>query len=237
LSEVDRIKEKIKSRGYWEVDIRPDEGSRDRFDSISDCFNKVKDCVVLIRGWDYPHFSNHPSPYPMNRRIESYVEFGASKEFWTMFINGHFYHIFACQEDWLSDDTPIMGKSQYSNIEPRSVLDFINTLYNFTEIFEFAIRLSQKGIFGNNARIQITLHGMQDRKLTSFDTRRHLWYEYRCREDTIPRDVHLSVDDLISKGHEKAVDSTIAVLQLFKWLDVKKEIIQEAQKAFLERRF
>ena len=241
MSEVERIKELIKSRGYWEVDIRPDEERRDRFESISDCMNKVKECVVLIRGWDYPHFGRHPPPYPMNRRIESYVDFGSNKEFWTMFLSGHFYHVFACEEDWLSNSAAVLekisGRPQQINIEPRTVLGFIMTLYSYTEIFEFAIRLSQKGILGNKARIQITLHGMRDRTLTSFDRRRHIWNEYRCRENTIPKDIRVNVDDLISHGHEIAVDSTISVYELFTWLDVKREIIVEAQKTFLERKF
>jgi hypothetical protein len=202
--------------------------------------NRVKECVVLLRGWDYPHFGRRPSPYPMNRRIESYVDFGSNKEFWTMFLNGHFYHIFSCREDWLSEGASVWGRisgsRQNSNVEPRTVLGFIMTLYSCTEIFEFAIRLSQKGILGNKARINIILHGMQDRTLTSFDRRRRIGYEYKCRENLIPKDICLNVDDLISQGHEKAVDFTISVFEMFNWLDVKREIIIEAQKMFLERR-
>ena len=238
MSEADDIKEKIKSRGYWEVDIRPEEESRNRFDSISDCLDKVRECVVLIRGWDYPHFGRNPSPYPRIRRIESYVDFGSNKEFWTMFLNGHFYHIFSCREDWLAEDVSVFGKSKYSDTKPNSVLGYIMTLYSATEIFEFAIRLSQKGIFGNKARIQITLHGMNNRILTSFARVRHpIWGENRCREDTIPWSVSLSINDLISQGHENAVDFTLSVYELFGMFKVNRQMIVEMQKRFLERKF
>ena len=40
------IRDLIRSRGYWEVDIRPDETSEQRFESYSDCIKKVRESVV-----------------------------------------------------------------------------------------------------------------------------------------------------------------------------------------------
>ena len=238
MSEADKIKEVIKSRGYWEVDFRPNEPSIERFASYADLKEKVRSSVVSIRGWDYPHFGHHPEPYPMNNRIESYVDFGTNKDFWTMFLNGHFYHIFACREDWMSDDVSIFGKHRYSDLEPEKFLGFIMALYSLTEIFEFGIRLAQKEVLGNSVKISVNLHKMQNRTLTTFDPRRFLFRgNYTCREETIPLSCTLSVNDLISEGHEKAVDFAISIFHLFNWLNVRKETLIEEQKKFLEKKF
>lgn len=235
--EANALKDVIKSRGYWEVDIRPDEPIRDRFDSIQDCMNKVEESSVLIRGWDYPHFGNKPRPYSMNRRIESYVDFGSNKEYWTMFLNGHFYHLFSCREDWLGDRGGVLGRSRYDDTEPGTTLGFIMTLYSITEIFEFTSRLAQKNILGKKVRIQLTLHHMQDRKLTSFVPGRFMRGELLCREHTIPFDIRLSTDELIGNGRNVAVDTTIQVYEIFQWLNISRDIIVEAQSDFYEKRF
>ena len=172
----------------------------------------------------------------MNNRLESSVDFGSNKEFWTMFLNGHFYHIFACREDWLSEAAAILVKHKFSDTEPNKVLGFVMTIYSLTEIFEFAIRLAQKEVLGNSVKISVTLHNMQNRSLTNFDPRRLPFFTlYTCKEKTIPLNCVLSIDDLISKGHEKAVDFAIKIFHLFNWLNVRKESILEEQKKFLDK--
>jgi len=234
-SQAKQVIELIRSRGYWEIDIRPDEPSEPRFESIPDCMNKVRENRVQLRGWDYPHFSSKDT-YPMQGRIESFVDFGFNKEYWAMFLNGHFYHLHACMEDWLREETPIFGIGRYSHMAPGTALDFLNTLYSVTEMYEFAIRLAQKNAFGRRPRIKISLHGMEGRRLTSLSPGRHLFREYVCREDNIRFDVGMSVESLIGLGHEESLKTTIGIFEVFNWLNVSEEMLREEQRRFLERR-
>jgi hypothetical protein len=228
--------ELIKSRGYWEVDIRPDEPSRNRFESISDCFNKVRESVVSLRGWDYPHHGPEPPPYAMNKRIESVENWADHKEYWTMFLNGHFYHLFGCIEDWQAEDISIFGRTKYHDISPMTVLDFLNALYSVTEIYEFSIRLAQKNILGRRVRIKITLFGTKERKIFSFDSRRFIPRDFMCREESISFDKSMSIEELIGRGHEIALETTIGILEVFNWLNPSREMLREEQRKFLERR-
>lgn len=236
MSDAEAVREIIKTRGYWEVDIRPREPSRDRFENLTEVRTKVEESVVSLRGWDYPHFGNNPPPYSMNRRIESYVNFGPYKDYWTMFINGHFYHIFACKEDWYSSFEEVFKTKSRDNIEPFTTLGFMNTLLQITEIFEYAKRLGYRNVFGEKVRILITLHNMKNRKLKSLDRRRHLWREYVCNEDTIPVEEVLSLDDLVAEGHNTAINFTIKIFEIFNWLDVNRALLSEAQTNFLQRK-
>ncbi len=237
MPQAKEVVELIKSRGYWEVDLRPDEPSEPRFESISDCMNKVRESRVRLRGWDYPHISSRSPPYAMQGRIESFVDFGNNKEYWTMFLNGHFYHLFACREDWMGEDIAIFGKSRYADTPPRTALEFLMTLYSVTEIYEFAIRLAQKNVLGRRVRVKISLHGMRERKIASFSPGRHLLDEYVCREENISFDERSGIEELIAQGHEKALQTTANIFEIFNWLNVSREMLREDQRRFLERRF
>ena len=227
----------IKTRGYWEVDLRPIEQKEDRFESIPDCIKKVSESVVRLRGWPYPlYLENKASPYPMDKRIEACGDFGGYKEYWTMFLSGHFYHIFGCREDWLKEETSIFGPSSYSNIQPGTVLEFLSTLYSVTEIFEFAMRLSQKKVFGNGVRIKVSLSGMEGRKIGSFDIRRRIPNALICKSPKIDFEKRVSVEELLGQGHKIALESAIHIFSMFSWFNVNQEVLKEEQRKFLEKR-
>jgi hypothetical protein len=230
------IMKAIKTRGYWEVDLRPDEPSEARFESISDCMEKVRESVVQLRGWDYPHFSRRDPPYPMQGRIEASVDFGYNKEYWTMFLNGHFYHLFACREDWLKETISLFGRSTYADISPGTVLGFLTTLYSVTEIFEFAIRLAQKDVFGRRVRMKIGLFRMEGRRISSFAPGRFIFREYVCKEKNITFDKWMRVEELIGRGHEIALETTVSIFELFNWLDVSRDMLRDDQRKLLEKR-
>lgn len=236
-SEITKVKELVKSRGYWEVDIHSLEPKTDRFESILDCMNKVRDSVVELRGWPYPVYLNGKVPYPMQGRIEAVFDSGDLKEYWTMFLSGHFYHIFSCREDWLKEGVSIFGPSSYSNTPPRTVLEFMMTLYSVTEIYEFAIRLAQKNIFGKKVQIKIDLHGMEGRRLTTLEPfSLPFLSDYVCRQKDLAFNKQVSVEELIGVGHKMALDTVFSIFETFNWLNMPKERLKEDQKKFLERR-
>ena len=46
--------EKIRSTGYWRVNIRPTKFDKSRIDSLESCWELVNSCKISLRGWDYP---------------------------------------------------------------------------------------------------------------------------------------------------------------------------------------
>jgi hypothetical protein len=234
-TEAKSIIQIVKSRGYWEVDIRPVESKEDRFESIDDCFRKVASSTVELRGWPYPVYFTGKSPYPMQGRIEAASDYGPYKEFWTMFLSGHFYHLFAVREDWLSEGqgTSFQG---LIDIKPGTALDFIMTLHSITEIFEFAMRLAQKRVFGKQCKIKIILNRMEGRRITSFYPGRLILRNYICKEKNPTFNITTNVEDLIGQGHVMALNVTIKIFELFSWNTVSKEMLKEEQKRFLEKR-
>jgi hypothetical protein len=229
-SEATRVKDLIKTRGYWEVDMHSLEAKTNRFESMTDCMNKVRDSVVELRGWPYPVFSVSGVPYPMQERIEAVIDSHDLKEYWTMFFTGHFYHIFAFREDWLK-------AAEYGESPSQKFLEFMITLYSVTEIYEFAIRLAQKNVFGSGVQIKIYLHGMEGRKLTTLEPFRvPFFHDYVCREKDLSFVKRVSVEELIAEGNNMALDTVFKIFDTFGWLNMPKERLREDQRKFLEKR-
>lgn len=231
---AESVLQKIKSRGYWEVIIRPTQFKEERFD-ISECIQLVRECNVRLRGWDYPHVSRREPPYIGGiDYVESRTDFDGHKEVWRMYQSGQFVHLFGCREDWFDETVTFFGPSKYAHIKPSSVLGVIMTLYSVSEIYEFATRLAQKELFNGSSFISITLYGMKNRKLMYFDSNRHLPSEFTCNIVDLKREKSVATDELLARGNEVALDHTIWILNRFNWSNPPKEMLREDQQRFLK---
>jgi|YelNatPaOPRAMG01_1025707.scaffolds.fasta_scaffold80303_2 hypothetical protein len=231
------VLKKIKSRGYWEVIIRPNQFKENRINDISTCLKIMESNAVKFRGWDYPHIDHNPPPYIGIDYVESTVDWGMYKEFWRFYQSGQFVHYFGCHEDWFEEQVTIFGRSEYSKIKPFTILEVIMTLYTMTEVYEFASRLAKQNIFNGTLSISTNLHGMNNRALTFFEIGRSLVRGYICRIDEIPRKQEISVETLLDKKREIALDETIEILKRFNWMSASKEILKEDQRKLIEGRF
>lgn len=228
---------KIKSRGYWQVIIRPTQFKEDRL-SLQECDQIVRECKVMLRGWDYPHINNRQPPRAGGiDYVESLTDWYDHKELWRMYQSGQFVHLFGCREDWLGEEIPIFGRSRHSDVKPYSVLEIIMTLYSLTEIYEFASRLAQKNLFEGTAFLSVTLHGMENRKLIYFKQGRVLFDDYICHIKELSREKNIAVDELLGRGHELALDHTLWILERFNWFSPPREVLKEDQRKLLEGKF
>lgn len=231
-----RIINRVKSRGYWDVIIRPTEFARERL-TLQQCKELVDECKVRLRGWYYPHISRrHPPQVGGVDYVESLIDWSGYIEIWRMYQSGQFTHLFGCREDWLGERTGILATSRYSDIQPGSVLGVVMTLFSMTEIYEFASRLAEKELFDQNAFLSITIHGMNGRRLIFFDDKRTLFEDYICQINDLPQKKTVRITDLLGKGREMALDDTIWVLHRFNWMNVSRDMLREDQEKLYERR-
>ena len=54
--------EKIKSRGYWKVNIKPMKFKEDLINTPAECKEIIQEVQVRLRGWYYPYFSYNNPP-------------------------------------------------------------------------------------------------------------------------------------------------------------------------------
>jgi len=234
IKSPEKTREKIKSRGYWEVIIRPTRFEKERINDLSQCLKITEHCRIKNRGWDYPHIANNERPYCGIDYFESVTDWDLHKEFWRMYQSGQFVHLFGIWEDWFDEEEKFFGPSRYSSVKPGSVLEVIMTLYSITEIYQFASKLAMAGLFDDSVFISIKLHGLMNRKLECFDFLRRFYTDYFCRINTFPREKVITVNTLVNKFDEIALDETLEIFKRFNWNSPPREAYLTEQRRFLE---
>lgn len=223
VSELPDPLQRLQAAGYWRVLIRPTQYREDRIPTLSACRQTLEDSVVRLRGWDYPHIDHE---HTQNRQswMESSVDWlHGHIEYWRFYQSGQFIHYFAMREDYEDSSRNIKG------------LDFVNTIYTFTEIFEFAARLAARGVLSPSAEVSAHLHGCDGRRIFSWDRGRYL-REYMSTEPVIRFSETLPESTLLSEAASFAVRATVFVFERFNWTEAPEGLLVEEQAKLLERR-
>lgn len=227
------IIQKIKSRGYWLVNIRPLKFVKERLDSLQECATLVETCSVHLRGWPYPFIKPGRIQCGIDW-VQCQIDWKHYIEYWRMYQSGQFAHLFACREDWWRE-SDLAGK-RAKTIEPMSAMSILMTLFSLTEIYEFAARLVEKKIFDEAFGLTIELHGMRNRQLIFLETFRNLLDKYVCAPDDLPRQLTISVEDILGKADKLALVHALWIFERFNWRSARRDVLKQDQKNLLEHR-
>ncbi|MDR3634665.1 MAG: hypothetical protein P4L84_12740 [Isosphaeraceae bacterium] len=165
----------IRSRGYWKVVIRPTVFNQNKI-AFPDLFDLVREKAVRLRGQPYPFVGTYAAAHP-TREGQDWIEFEGRfheyLEFWRFYQSGQFVHFFGIPSDWRQE-------SQWGD-----EMDYIDTLYTFTEIFEFAARLALSEAGTPMMHLEIDIVGLRNRKLSDAGTGRVFRSTdlYECRAE------------------------------------------------------
>ncbi len=91
---------KIKSCGYWRINIRPLNFEKEMITSLSRCEEIIENAVVKLRGWPYPVFHHNLKIQKGQDWIQTIGRFEDETEIWRFFQSSQFIHYFALREDW-----------------------------------------------------------------------------------------------------------------------------------------
>jgi hypothetical protein len=203
--------DKIRTRGFWEVVIRPSEFMDNKIPDISDLFPIIRKCSVIIRGWDFPHIDNKKPLFDKNRISQSF-ESGEYLEEWVFFQSGQFVHYCGFYNDWASKN-PYKSKL----ITSESGLDFIETLIRFIEIYELAARISMTEAGSEKMVVYTNLHGLKGRKLFTSNPGRLMQRPYITDMSEFPKSYDLSMEELVSNTQLHALNAARELFTHFGW--------------------
>jgi hypothetical protein len=232
LATVEQTIAKIKSHGFWEIVIRPVKFDRERIESLAACKELIEGSVVRFRGWDYPHISINGIKSGTDW-VESHQDWSSHLEYWRMYKTAQFFHIFGCMEDW--EKFRIYWSKQPCTT-PGYGLEPFCALFTLTEIYEFVARLAKRKAFDDTVKVSISLNGMKSRRLVSSEIHTTLNDNCICIIDKIPIDRITSIDEIIGRGKEFAVNDTIAILERFNWFNAPKGAFEEEQDKLINGR-
>jgi hypothetical protein len=231
---------KIKSGAYWRVNIRPTTFEKDRISTLSEVRQIVEACSVRLRGWTYPQITPEETTSGIDW-IQSGVDWEEFIEYWRFYQSAQFIHYFSVEEDYpevkeRAIDRITGGMGFGTSREPSGYISIFSTLFRITEIYEFAMRLAQKDIMAPGVYISITLHGIKNYQLFTWDQQRHFPRTFVAAIGEIPLESTMGIEELLAKGHDEAINQTIYLFERFNWVDPSREIMIEEQKKLLERR-
>ena len=160
---MSELLDKIRSRGYWQVVIRPHEFDEQRIADIFALYPILERCSVQLRGWNYPHLHRSVQFHIDTDWIGQEFQWEHYLELWRFYQSGQFIHIAGIRSDW-RDQSDIWPPATNGWL-PGSVLGIGDTVFGFTEIFEFAARLAFTDASDDFMHISVTLKGLKDRRL------------------------------------------------------------------------
>jgi len=219
--------EKIKSRGYWRVNIRPIDFEERKIESLERCWKIIEDCCVRFRGWDYPVLNKEEIRYG-NDWVQSGHNWSGLSELWRFYQSGQFIHYFSCIEDYreIPNYFPTLKRVDRG-------LSVTSTLYKVTEIYEFATRLAEKNVLQNQAKISIKLVKMKDRTLFEWDG--SMIPVYKSESEEIVTDEVVSTMELLGSSRDKAIDKTRKILSEFSY-EISQTVLVPTQQRLIEKR-
>ncbi|WP_163187066.1 helix-turn-helix domain-containing protein [Niallia circulans] len=221
------ILNQIKDRGYWRVIIRPTYYKENRIDSLTSCKRILIENKLSIRGWDFPHIRNLENG---NGYVQATEDWGQFKELLRFYKSGQFVYYRALHEEYMEEkfQKRVNGKG----------LEILSTLYLYTEVYEFASRLAQLKLLGDEITIDIECHDIKGRRLFFYELGRDLYRDYISTiENNSVTSTESTVEELISNGNNMAIDALNQLFEKFNWdtsavLGMFKE---EQQKLLLGR--
>jgi len=227
---------RIKQGGYWRVAITPGEYVENRYSHAA-----LKEILrvnrIALRGWDYPHV-DHQNTYNRIGFVESYCEFKHHLEYLRFYRSGKFVHLFGMRENALASDYLVERYSWYvSDTPPDNLRGFsiLSSLYTLTEIFMFMCKIGPKDISALGGKLDLELHGLENRMLYFEDFGRDLNRVYICRDDCVKLSVPIPVGGIEEQIALKTACNWLEeIVSHFQWDGEHYSFFEAEQRKFLK---
>lgn len=239
MRSVDNPVDVIRGYPHWRVQIRPTTFDRERIPSLALCWQLVNKAKLSLRGWDYPHIDYSENQENQANWVGSWANFMGHIEYWRLYQSGQFLHLFVApevaesswQEKLRSRARVLIGPQRHDQV--RGFLSIVNVVWRISEIFEFAARLTESQLYGDDVSIRISLLNMQGYGLSETDRTFHELY-INDSED-LGREWTVSVVKLLASPAEHALVATTWLLERFSWLDPPQTTLREIQSDLIKQ--
>jgi hypothetical protein len=212
---VQSTAEKIKTKGYWAISIRPATYLESRVPSRDELFVLVHDRAVSVNGRTIPSVDGVPHALVTGPDwIEFNSEWGADLQSWRFYQSGQFVLLLGIWTDW-------NGTSPWRPGSPSQERTFPlwDSLATFVAIYEFAARLSLTVAGSDQMVVSTMIKNLQEARLVQDNPgkgplRQHV---FQNEAFVYPRGKSASIDRTILVGDSRtlAAEAGNALLQQF----------------------
>lgn len=217
------ILEEIRSRGYWDIYIRPVTFQRERLPLLQ-LRPLIIQASLNYRSGEFPSVTSQ-APKTGLDWIGSEYQKDCNLQAWRFFQSGQFAAAAGLIDDWGDKLTyPFQGVPK-----PGKVLSILDVTYRLTEIYGLASRLATTDIYRDERSIivDITLHKIKGRILlaqgTNITTPSH-----PPEAGAIPYTTTLPKEDIIAHPRELAIKAAQYIFERF-GLDLSDQLLTTIQ--------
>lgn len=220
--------QEIKSRGYWQVIIRPCTFVQYRVPEISALYPILQKTSVGSRGWSFPQVRDpHTELHIDIDWVGQEGHWGHHLEVWRFYQSGQFVDFSGMRYDWLDISKSLPSGQSW---KPGVFWGIGDAVFRFTEIFEFAARLALTEAGDEQMHIEVTVSGLQGRVLwVDSPNRFPMPRDYRASIKEFPYIVELPRTELIAAPRELALKPAMELFQRFNW-NPPRELLQGVQE-------
>lgn len=204
----------IRERGHWDVVVRPTAFPEEplRRDEL---FSFVERSRVSLRGWDFPHIDLNDTPIVEVDWVGQLSDWEHHREIWRQYRSGQFVWIGGIPFEWRDRSNWWPPTKGWAANQWLGVGDVIAT---FTEVAEFASKLSRHLVSSPSLTVNITLRKAAGRILLVDSVNRvPLMRAYRASADDIPIERRLSEADLVGDVRRHAAEMAKELFEFFSW--------------------
>lgn len=220
------LTDKIRSRGYWQVTVRPSRFVEKRIPEIPKLYPIVQKASVQLRGWDFPHIDSHTTPHIDIDWVGQESEWEHHLEAWRFYQSGLFVDLSGMHYDWRDQSGLWQAPEGWT---PGQLLGIVDATYRLTEIMEFAARLALSEAGDERMFVEIIVGGLKGRKLWVDDRNRASFFgDYKASINELPYKTELLRTDLVGNARELALKVAQELFWRFDW-DAKMEILRDMQ--------
>jgi len=226
------LTDEIQSRGHWQVVIRPEVFDASRVPDVSALCPIVQQASVQLGGWDFPHIDRREQPIIDLDWAGQETRWNHYLEIWRLYQSGQFVHLSGFKDDW-RDQSHIWPPDQ--NWVSGQRLGIGTTIFRFTEIFEFAARISMTAAGDESMHIEVTLRRLAGRVLwVDAPNRMPLAQPAKATIDEFPYLLDLPRTELAANARDLAVRGAVELFKRFGW-DRSVEAVKGWQSEFGRR--
>ena len=208
--------DKIRSRGYWQVVVRPVRFNSERISDIASLRPILQKAYVSLRGWNFPHLDEPTALHIDIDWIGQEFEWQHYISSWRFYQSGQFIYISGMPIDWRDQSHFWPADEQWRQGALLGVGDAIFTL---TEVFEFAARLALSDTGDEQMHIGVTVGNLRERLLYVDTPGRwpFLTTDYQASIEKFPYSVELTRSDLVAKPRDFALQAANELFKRFGW--------------------
>ena len=227
---------KIKTRAYWRVEIRPTVYDIAKLHTRRSMSDLIEQATVSLRGWPYPYHERKETNYD-GRWLEGSIDWTGHKEHWRLYESGQWLHFLGMHTAWFSREELFANRAPLPP-DHEGFVHVRDTLYTVTEIMRFAVSMAERGVLDPLAHVSIQLHNSSGYVLYESFNRFFPNKYVNASERSAGLEWTLPADRLRSEADGLAVDLAVRIFSVFGWDPSEAQIrgLAEDQSKLIERR-